>query len=67
MADLVFQAADLLTQRRLRDAQACGGMAESWVPVEFLGWQDEVGVQLLDGKFRALHTRRDIRPCLKFC
>ena len=41
VADLVLQAADLLAQRRLGDAQAGGRVAE----VEFLGEHDE-GVQL---------------------
>lgn len=58
VADLVLQAADLLTQRRLCDAQAGGRVAE----VEFLREHDE-GVQLRQGKFGAFHTRRDIRPC----
>ncbi|GGY49564.1 hypothetical protein GCM10010384_64610 [Streptomyces djakartensis] len=60
VADLVFEAADLLAQRWLGDAQAGGRMAE----VKFLGEHDE-GVQLWEGEFGALHTPRDIRPCLQ--
>lgn len=56
MADLVFQAADLLAQRWLRDTEAGGRVSE----VEFLGEHDE-GVQLRKGKFGALHTLRDAR------
>lgn len=58
VADLVFQTPDLLAQRGLCDAQAGSGVAE----VEFLG--EHEGVQLLKGKFRALHMLRDIRPWL---
>jgi hypothetical protein len=54
-----FQAADLLAQRGLCDAQAGSGVAE----VEFLSEHDE-GVQLWEGKFGALHMLRDIRPWL---
>ncbi|GHG29382.1 hypothetical protein Shyd_85220 [Streptomyces hydrogenans] len=60
VADFALQAADLLTQRRLGDAQTSGRAAE----VEFLGEHDE-GVQLRQGKFRTLHTLRDITPHLK--
>jgi hypothetical protein len=60
VADLVLQAPNLLAQWRLGHAQAGGGAAE----VEFLGEHDE-GVQLPKGKFRALHTLRDITLCLK--
>lgn len=56
VADLVFQAADLLAQRWLRDTEAGGRVSE----VEFLGEHDE-GVQLRKGKFGALHTLRDAR------
>ncbi|GLX08595.1 hypothetical protein Misp03_55210 [Microbispora sp. NBRC 16548] len=60
MAHLVLQAADLLAERRLGDAQAGRGVAE----VQFLGEHDE-GVQLREGEFGTLHTHRDIRPCLR--
>lgn len=59
MADLVLQAADLLTQRRLSDAQAGGRVAE----VQLFREYDE-GVQLGQGEFGALHTSRDIRRCM---
>ena len=60
VADLLLQAADLLAQRRLGDAQAGGCVAE----VEFLREHDE-GMQLRQGKFGALHTPRDIRSCIR--
>jgi hypothetical protein len=59
VTDLVFQAVDLLAQGWLGYAQEGGRVAE----VKLLGEHDE-GVQLLQGEFRALHTPRDIRPCL---
>ena len=54
---LVLQAPYLLAQRRLRDTEARGGVAE----VQFVGEDDE-GVQLSQGKFGAFHTLRDITP-----
>lgn len=59
VTDLAFQAADLLAQGRLRDAQALGRMAE----VTFLGEHHE-GVQLCEGNFRVLHTSTDIRTSI---
>lgn len=58
VADPLLQAADLLAQRRLGDAQLRGGAAE----VEFLGEHDE-RVQLREGEFGARHTPRDITAC----
>jgi hypothetical protein len=59
VADLVLQAADLLAQRWLGNAQTGGRASE----VEFLREYHE-SVQLRQGEFGALHTSRDIRPCL---
>jgi enamine deaminase RidA (YjgF/YER057c/UK114 family) len=55
MPDLRFQAADLLAERRLRDAQPLRRTSE----VEFLGEHRE-GVKLLKSELRTVHTCRDI-------